>query len=108
VHYDGYAAPERTHAGRISGPTAAVHHQPHVAAVATRNSGSFLGPHVAGGDAAANDNFVPTVAPMLYGGNAPLSKFEETLRLPGLQTLFRQNCKALLRWAGEEEGRGFE
>jgi hypothetical protein len=95
IHYDGYVGLQAsTPARQLFGPTACCHHVTH-----GNTSGKALVAGVEGGS-----DMVPKIAPMLYGGQAPLSKFEETLRLPGLQILFRQNCASLMGWsAGQNE-----
>jgi hypothetical protein len=45
----------------------------------------------------------PDGPPMLYVNPAPVSKFEEHLILPGLQSLFRRHCAVTQAYLSDEE-----
>jgi hypothetical protein len=47
----------------------------------------------------------PTGAPMLYVTPAPTSSFEQSLGLPGLQSLFRRHCSVINAHIGSSERR---
>jgi hypothetical protein len=49
-----------------------------------------------GKGASASAASSPSGSPILYGSPAPVSSYERHLLLPGLQSLFRRNCRVML------------